>query len=292
MLQSVTVFAVACPAVSALQELPCGQAFRPWNRSDPNYQLPSAAIAPRVCKSFALVPGSTTGGCAEPGQANPTGRPVLLSAFNLSATRFTARYAPPDAAVTLPGTPVVVTDANSTPIGSGVASGANTARVSFLSFELTYACATTDSKRVFPYAPCECRATAAMRTGGCPAGYCNFTGCDFNAIAPSGGACAGTAGPIATTDCSQNSAMGCGVQLQGSYTPPCQPCGFYPNLTVSAMLYTEVTWNVMCTVTMQSDPAAASIGASQQTLCGATFVELDSRTPYGPYDKQPPPPPN
>lgn len=215
--------------------------------STPFAQLPCGSMflgyATHTCLQLQLVPGSASGACAEPGQSNPSGDPVLVDSFNISANS--------------PGVAnVVVTDVNGTRLGTG--NGLTSDSRAWSMFDLTFECVTPGSKRVFPHAPCSCHAVLQTYYSFNCDGVCNVSGCNYNYNnAPS-------------QECGAHSANGCVV---------CNDCGMngqdYCQFN-SSLVSLQSFWEVSCSFAVQSDPSAANILGAQQVMCGATYFEVGS----------------
>lgn len=214
--------------------------------STPFAQLPCGSLflgyATHTCLQLQLVPGSASGACADPGQSNPSGDPVLVASFNISANS--------------PGVAnVVVTDVNGTRLGIGngqTSDGSAWSKV----FDLTFECVTPGSKRVFPHAPCSCHAVLQTYYSFNCDGVCNVTGCNYN----------DDYGP--TAECLAHAANGCVTSNNCAGRQEC--CQFN-----SSLVSLQSFWEVSCSFAVQSDPSAATFSA-QQVMCGATYVEVGS----------------
>jgi hypothetical protein len=214
----------------------------------------------RTCLQLQLVPGSGSGACSDPGQSNPSGDPVLVTSFNISADvslTYSGQYS-----VNTPGARVVVTDVNGTRLGTGnrALPAGQSQGWDPRAFDLTFECVTLGSKRVFPHAPCSCQAVLQTYYSFNCDGVCNVSGCAYN-----------TRGsfnqpPSATAECAAHAADGCAV-----YYPP-GVCQFN-----SSLMFSQSFWEVSCSFAVLSAPATAILpGGSQQVMCGATYFEVGS----------------
>mmetsp|Transcript_31123 Transcript_31123/g.81567 ORF Transcript_31123/g.81567 Transcript_31123/m.81567 type:complete len:274 (+) Transcript_31123:33-854(+) len=222
-------------------------------------------FATRTCLQLQVVPGSTSGSCADPEQSNPFGDPVLVDSFNISANSpriFATLF--DDKNPTMSDMSVVVTDFNGTRLGTGsgmmtvLPTGSPGTSGSGV-FDLTFECIAPGSKKVFLHTPCSCHAVLQTHYSFNCDGVCNVSGCDY----------------VDGLDgyCDAYAANGCAL-----YPLPDGGPG-YECFFNSSLASAQSVWEMSCSLAVHNDPMGTTPLESRQVMCGASYIEVNSTRP-------------